>query len=231
MDSARACDLLRILIKDLEQVPASIDEPSFVDWKQRAGLALRRILQDDHKLVADFDRVGWAWIYDSTPQQSVRSFEGGRTAAAAILKGAIFELEELAEPADFAGSAAIDPELWEHVRQDVETERWGQVASQAAIFVESKVREWAGRPSTEVSTNLMTAVLRPNGGEFPLGRNDSEKEGWLALGRGFMLALRNVDTHRIQERSDDKRYAMGVLGTASLLVTQLCYEHGNRFRT
>jgi hypothetical protein len=47
---------------------------------------------------------------------------------------------------------------------------------------------------------------------------------------GFAMALRNVDTHRIQRRDDDKRYALGVLGTGSLLLTQLRYEHGNRFK-
>jgi hypothetical protein len=47
---------------------------------------------------------------------------------------------------------------------------------------------------------------------------------------GFALALRNVDTHRIQQRDDHKRHAMGVVGTASLLLTQLRHQHGNSFR-
>ena len=45
------------------------------------------------------------------------------------------------------------------------------------------------------------------------------------------MALRNADTHRIQERDDHKRYAMGVVGTASLLLTQLRHQHGNSFRS
>ena len=52
---------------------------------------------------------------------------------------------------------------------------------------------------------------------------------WLALGIGFTAALGNADRHRIQQRDDARRYAVGVLGVGSLLLTQLRYEHGNRF--
>jgi len=76
----------------------------------------------------------------------------------------------------------------------------------------------------------MTAVLGENG-VFPLGRTQGEAQGWHRLGMGFAMALRNVDTQRIQTRDDDKRYALGVLGAGSLLLTQLRYEHGNRFKS
>ena len=49
-----------------------------------------------------------------------------------------------------------------------------------------------------------------------------------AVLRSTLLAV--GDTHRIQRRNDDKRYALGVLGAGSLLLTQLRYEHGNRFK-
>ena len=42
---------------------------------------------------------------------------------------------------------------------------------------------------------------------------------------GFAQAIGNVDRHRIQSRSDAKKYAIGVLGLGSLLLTQLRYEH------
>jgi hypothetical protein len=76
----------------------------------------------------------------------------------------------------------------------------------------------------------MTAVFRPEGGEFPLGQTQGEREGWHQFARGFAAALRNVDTHRIQDRDDLKRYALGVLGAASLLLTQLRHKHENRLR-
>ena len=44
---------------------------------------------------------------------------------------------------------------------------------------------------------------------------------------GFAQALGNVDRHRIQSRDDAQRYAIGVLGLGSLLLTQLRHEHGD----
>jgi hypothetical protein len=75
----------------------------------------------------------------------------------------------------------------------------------------------------------MTAVFGDRGG-YRLGLTDGEKQGWHRLAMGASMALRNADTHRIASRDDHKRYAMGVLGAGSLLLTQLRHEHGNRFQ-
>ena len=204
--------------------------PPFVDWNQRTDLTLRRVFGDTHKLVREFKNIQWQpTAYPAGAEHDRRRFTTGQTHAAAVLKGALYQLEELTEPANFAASASIDPDLWDHVQHLVEDEQWAQVASQTAIFVESKMREWAGRPATDVGERLMTTVLSETG-EFPLGMTAGERQGWHRLGMGFAMALRNVDTHRIQRRNDDKRYALGVLGAGSLLLTQLRYEHGNRFK-
>jgi len=42
---------------------------------------------------------------------------------------------------------------------------------------------------------------------------------------GLAQAVGNVDRHRLQNRADAKRYAIGVLGVGSLLLTQLRFEH------
>ena len=198
---------------------------------RRADLTLRRVLGDEHHFVEDLAKARFTVGFSPASVQAVQaSFETGKQDVASLLKGAIYELEVLREPPEFASDAATDPELWQHVEHLVEQEQWGQVASQAAIFVESKLRQWAGRPATEVGEKLMTQVLGENG-EFQLGQTQGEKQGWHRLGMGFAMALRNVDTHRIQARPDLKRYALGVLGAGSLLLTQLRYEHGNRFRS
>jgi hypothetical protein len=44
---------------------------------------------------------------------------------------------------------------------------------------------------------------------------------------GFAQAMGNVDRHRIQQRQDARRYAIGVFGLGSLLLTQLRYEHSD----
>ncbi len=74
----------------------------------------------------------------------------------------------------------------------------------------------------------MTAVFGDSG-DYRLGLTDGERQGWFRTAMGLAMAVRNVDAHRIQRRDDHKRYAMGVLGTCSLLLTQLRYERGNRF--
>ena len=145
------------------------------------------------------------------------------------MRGVIFELDELWEPEELASSAWFDPELWQHVRYLLQDEKWDQVASQTAIFVESNFRRWTALPTSTFGKDLMAAALRRGAGAFPLGRTAGEQEGWLALGIGFTAALGNADRHRIQQRDDARRHAVGVLGVGSLLLTQLRYEHGNRF--
>jgi hypothetical protein len=51
-------------------------------------------------------------------------------------------------------------------------------------------------------------------------------QGWQLFAQGIAQALRNVDAHRIQDRQDHKRYALGLVGACSLLLTQMRYEHG-----
>ncbi len=190
---------------------------------------LTRSLGAAHHITADF--IGLYWQSRVTPGTSAdaAAFHAARQKAEGLIEAAIFELEELSAPDASGADAAYDPELWEHVQPHVVAEDWGKVASQTAIFTEDRIRKWAGRPVTEIGETLMTAVLGDKG-EYRLGRTSGEQQGWHRLGMGISMALRNVDVHRIQERPDNKRYAMGVLGVSSLLLTQLRYEHGNRFK-
>jgi Protein of unknown function (Hypoth_ymh) len=230
MDSDKAISLLRDRLKELAALPPTYGTPEFRLWRHKMDLTLPRIFGDEHYLVEGFaDIVFYGPVSSTTGERIIP--EQARTEAQAILEAGIYELEELSEPVEFTQDAAIDPELWEHVRRLVEQEQWAQVASQTAIFVEDKVRQWAGRPDAETTTHLMTAVLKPAGGVFPLGRTDSEAEGWHQLGRGFMGAVRNVATHRIEQRDDAKRWALGVLGVGSLLLTQLRHQHANSFKS
>lgn len=229
MDTDRAVGFLRERLTELGELQA-YGTPQYHDWSQRTERTLKRIFGPDHDFVKDFEHINFFSMSDG-PNWVRRNFERGCTRAEALLKGAIYELEVLSEPTQFASAASVDPELWENVRHLVEQEQWAQVASQTAIFVESKVREWAGLPDTKRGKDLMVAVLKPGEGLFPLGRTPGEHEGWLSLGIGISMALRNADTHRIQQRDDGKRYALGVLGASSLLLTQLRHQHSNSFQT
>jgi Protein of unknown function (Hypoth_ymh) len=231
MDADRAVALLKEHLTELSELAPDYRSPELKEWKKRTELTLRRVFGDEHHLVEEFKEVEFVQEWASEPEHYKRDFESGRADASALLKGAIYQLEVLSEPADFAALVSIDPELWEHVRRQVEQEQWAQVVSETAIFVESKVREWAGLPDSSYGKDLMVAVLRPGAGRFPLGRTPGEREGWLSFGVGFASGLGNAARHRIQQRGDAKRYAMGVLGAGSLLLTQLRHQHANSFQT
>jgi Protein of unknown function (Hypoth_ymh) len=122
----------------------------------------------------------------------------------------------------------VDPELWSHVRVLVEQDQWEKIPADVVIFVEDRVRKWSGNP--RVRDGAMTGqTLMGNAfgeaGELRLGAQSSEWQGWRSLGTGLVQAIGNVDRHHIQRRPDARRYALGVLGLGSLLLTQLRYEH------
>jgi Protein of unknown function (Hypoth_ymh)/Adenylate and Guanylate cyclase catalytic domain len=170
MDTDRALDLLRERLAELGELPPEYGTPEFREWHQKTERTLKRVFGPDHDFVGQFsDITFFSLSMSDDPSVERRAFGGGRTRAVALLKGAIYELEVLFEPTQFASAASVDPELWEHVRRLVESEQWAQVASQTAIFVESKVRQWAERQDSEIGEKLMTAVLGEKG-EFPLGR-------------------------------------------------------------
>jgi len=140
-------------------------------------------------------------------------------------------LESLDDVSGVIDQSIVDDELWEQVAHLVREEQWAQVASQTAIFVENRVRELASRSLDEYGKRLMNAVFNPGGDIFPLGKTSGERQGWHQFAMGFTLALRNVDTHRIQNRADLRRYAFGVLGAGSLLLTQLRHQYEDKLHT
>lgn len=102
-----------------------------------------------------------------------------------------------------------------------------RLASSASLRLRlpaAKVRRWAGLDGGVVGKGLYAAALADNA-ELQLGSRGGEWEGWRMLGMGFAQAVGNVDRHHIQDRPDARRYAIGALGLASLLLTQLRYQH------
>ncbi len=142
----------------------------------------------------------------------------------------VIALDEVHLP-DSLGSH-IHSMLWNHVHYAVEANKWSAVASLTATFVEDYVRKKSNDPRDNtgrrlVGTKLYSKVFNPSSGNIKLGDIDepSEQEGWMNLANGLAMALSNVARHRIDERSDHKEYAIGVLGLGSLLLTQLDAQH------
>lgn len=121
-------------------------------------------------------------------------------------------------------AATIDPDLWEHVGDFIRLQKWTQLASQCAIFLESTLRAWLA-PTSEPYPALAAKAFLPKTGRFVLGTSANEQDGWFRIAHGVGAALRNVDAHRVQRRDDAAQYAIGVLGVVSLLLTQTKHRY------
>jgi hypothetical protein len=234
MQAQRAIEVLTELKEEADQRGIEL-RPSgkFSSWKGRVRSTLIRALGKDHHLLTGFENVKYSLMAFSTgtPDSSFeRAFLGGLQKASGIIEAAIFELQEDGTSDDAVDETAFDPDLWSHVQTHIQNEEWQKVASQTAIYVEHRVRTWCGDPRGSngqalVGKGLFADVFAP-AAQYRLGKEPGEWEGWRGLGMGFAQALSNVDRHNIQKRDDAKRYAFGVLGLGSLILTQLRYQHG-----
>lgn len=203
-------------------------------WKAKVRGVLVAALGGDDDLVQKLDTVRYklsAWSNSTPSYRFEQARHGGIRDACGVIDAAIYRLRLESDDEEPVDHRSFDPELWEHVKRLVEDQDWGKVASQTAIFVEDRVRTWAGDPKTGrgdslVGKELMGRVFADES-EWRLGSRAAEREGWRALATGFAQALGNVDRHRIQLREDARRYAIGVLGLGSLLLTQARHEHGD----
>lgn len=223
---------LRSLVEQAGEADVRRSSPANERWKAKAEAVMSAALGPDSATLAKFRDVRYSiGIWTGAPGEDARDaqfFAGRVQEAAALLEAAIYEIELTGAESGLEG-VNYDVGLWQHVRHSAEEERWEQVASQCAIYVEDKVRRWAGRPNDAKGQTLLGQALFAHalgdGGPLPLGSQPSERQGWRSLGMGLVGALGNVDRHNIQERPDARQYAIGILGLASLLLTQIKREH------
>jgi hypothetical protein len=210
----------------------------FNSWKLRTASTLAHTLGANHHLTVAFQRIPWGYPsfsfrdtigLSNRRRNTFTDFRYNIGRATGFIESAIYDIEFLRDNIEVAANIGIDPELWEHVASEVQQEAWGKVSSQAAIFTEDRIRKWAGRPVSEVGKDLAVATFGKNG-KFQLGATEGESQGWQLLAQGIAQAVRNVAAHRIEERPDHKRYAVGILGACSLLLTQMRFEHENSFK-
>ncbi|WP_257021594.1 TIGR02391 family protein [Microbacterium sp. AK009] len=227
-------ELKKLKEQAVEDPLVQASTPQHKEWKAKVVAVLERSLGADSSTVQQFKKLSYhVGFYSGAPgeaEKDARYFRGRVQDAAGLIEAAIYELElSVGAPAIEGGS--YDSGLWDHVKHSVEEERWEQVASAAAIYVEDKVRRWAGNPTNQdggklIGQTLFAKAFGP-GGVLALGSQRNETEGWRSLGTGMVAAISNVDRHNIQERADAKQYALGVLGLASLLLIQIRYEHAD----
>ena len=188
-----------------------------------------RSLGANHHLVTKLDGISYGlgiWT-SSTPKSAwATAFAGGVAEAVGYIDAAIYELEMLTGDDRVLEALSFDRALWAHVKDLVEAEDWGKVASQVPIFVEDQIRRWSAAEHDVIGKSLYTGALADDG-VLRLGSTKAEWEAWRSLGVGFTGAVRNATAHRIEQRPDARRYAIGILGLGSLLLSQIRHEHGD----
>lgn len=233
MRADRAIEALEELACSASSEEVNRGGEHFTAWKGKVrGVLVASLGTDDH-LVERFDKVKYSlgFFTERTPRSAFEDARrGGVRNACGVIDAAIYQLRLTLDEEEPVDVRSFDPDLWEHVKNLVEHDDWGKVASQTAIFVEDRIRGWSSDPKNSrgeslVGKELMGRVFSDES-DWRLGSRAAEREGWRALATGFAQALSNVDRHRIQKRDDARRYALGVLGLGSLLLTQLRHEHG-----
>lgn len=233
MRRERAMEALELLRDEAEDERVKAGGEGLAAWKAKVRSVLAAALGPGDDIVKKFDAMkfhytGAQWsgmdnsVFIKTRHARIRD-------ACGLIEAALHHLELLSGDDDPVDERAFDPDLWDFVKGLVEDEDWGKVASQTAIFIENHVRDWAGDPKDRNGDSLIGKVLFStvfaDESDWRLGARAGEREGWRFLGMGFAQALSNVDRHRIQKRDDARRYAIGVLGLGSLLLTQMRFEH------
>lgn len=234
---------------ELDQLKAELDgwdapnPPGFQLWRHKMNALIAEVLDPQHSLAIRLpginDRLNpnprgrssehlWA-AYDIDPRRIEQAtFIQAKQDADEVIEALRWELARLAPRTAPFSDATVDPELWGHVQGLVEAGDWEKVAREAAVFVEDKLRTWAAvPPSVTGSVNVFKAAIGPNGFTLPKTGSASEQQGWQQLAIGFALALRNPSGHQVKHRSDAERYALGVLGLASLLLIEVRREYGD----
>lgn len=237
MNTADAIQLIDATIETAASEGPAIanSESRHLGWSEQARSLLVGTLGSTHRLVHVWDVESHIrredYVIDGTNGRRTRSSWRGDALrrGVEILEAAKFAIASVPTEGEAIGAATVDVELWEHVGGLVTDGAWDKVPASTAIFVEDSIRRWAGDPrgrdgGARVGKDLYANVFAPDG-PLRLGTQASEWEGWRAIAMGLAQAIGNVDRHRIQRRSDQRQYAMGVLGLGSLLLTQVRREH------
>lgn len=224
MDKARKLELLRG--QRHTTAAALAGRAELEAWRQKTATVLSMTLGDEHPQTYNFDNISYVSRVASTPALDATMRRKGIERAEALLDAVIFEVEEVGREEGI--TPAFDEELWASVGYLVDAEQWEHLVTQAVVFFEDWTRNRAGLSNALVGVDLATAAYKP-GGPLALGArgNASEAEGWLLMAKGLVMAVRNVAGHRIEQRADGRTYAFGVVGSISLMMTQVRFEYSN----
>lgn len=233
MNPERAAQLLTQLSQKAEDDAIRSATPESETWRHNVRSILARALGSDSHLVATFDQVRFfpgpsamsAYVEEAVlERRRIEVYERAVDRVRAIIDAALFEIGTGGGDATKPSGSNIDGQLWAYVRKLVESADWQNLPAAVAIFVESKIRAW-GEFGRDTYGKVLYQKAFADDGELRLGGARGEWEGWRALATGLATAVGNNDRHHVQQREDMERYAMGVLGVGSLILTQVRYQH------
>jgi hypothetical protein len=142
----KAIEALSDLKIEAEGQPVMSGGGHFTAWKAKIRGVLVSVLGNDDHLIERFDKVRYS-LGMFTERTPASAFDDARRRgiydACGIIDAAIYQLQLLTGDDEPVDERAFDPELWEFVKNLVEDEDWGKVASETAIFIENHVRTWA----------------------------------------------------------------------------------------
>lgn len=117
--------------------------PAHERWKAKAEAVMTAALGAESATLIRFRELRYSvGIWGGAPgerERDARFFASRVQEAAALLEAAIYEID-LTRAETGLGGVNYDVGLWQHIRHSVEEERWEQVASHSAIYVEDKVQ-------------------------------------------------------------------------------------------
>lgn len=244
MNSKTKSDRIRKELDELKTILtglSSSDQQGFETWHHRMNKVIREVTGDNSGLEIQFNGLKWGERSPSVARQRLNSFNGrsssldqasfaafnnAKRISEEIISTLKWEINRRQNDEISLDNGYIDVELWEYISSLVKSEEWDKVALSTTVFVENKLRTWANI-SSDVKGSVEIFKMSVGKDKFQLGDNSSEQQGWQQLATGFALALRNPNGHKIEEREDVKKYALGVLGIASLLLTEIRHVYGN----
>lgn len=234
MKPERAIEELESLKLDAATLNISLQDGDVDAWDRKVRVVLVATFGETDNFIAQHDSITYSPSFAIAGDDTlfINALRSGIQNCCNLIDAAIYRLQLEQDNVDQRpDSIDYDPKLWAHVSALIERQEWDSIPAQVSIFVEHTIRDWSNNPIGKNGDLLVgKALMARTFGDYgilKLGQQSNENEGWRNLAIGFTQAVSNVARHRLSDRDDARRYAIGVIGLASLLLTQIRYEHGD----
>lgn len=174
--------------------------------------------------ITEGDPEAWRWNVSST----VARFLGTSS-----MSDYVRRIEELLVPdaaglgTSEAGASGMEDEdgLTRYLGSIRSSENWNQLAREAVVFLEDRLRRLSDTPFAPGSVEVVNAILHPSKGTYPLSKDVfTESEGWHLLVLGLFKAIRNPLGHRLNSIKTEQE-GLAVVELVRLILGRLRVEY------